>query len=369
LLSETLFVALLLPSLVVAERALRDDERPWMLVVTGACAGLLILVRTHAAAFLLAVLVCLALRRRFRAAAGVAVVAIVIVAPWQVWSMAHVGEISGPLTGSYGSYVGWWAEGARSGGAALFIHTVVLNVREVAALLADRFSLSDSPTPRLATAALAAVMATVGAYRLAGRAPVTIAFIVTYLAVLFVWPFTPWRFFYAVWPIVVILIGETLFAARATNNGRWLAIAAGALIITGTVREEMRAYRERSWRQGAQGATAQISPLVSWVRTHTSPGDVVAGEGEQLLYLFAERQTVPLTAFTASEYMAPRSRAENSAMIVDLLDHFPIRYVVTISPPMVAASDALASDVLPGRHLVLLERLPHGGGAYRVVGQ
>lgn len=370
LLSETLFVALLLPSLIVAERMLREDQRWQTAAMSGVCAGLLILVRTHGAAFLLAMLACLALRRRFKSAVIVTAVAIVIVAPWQLWSMAHVGEISGPLTGSYGSYVGWWAEGARAGGASLFAHTVSLNVREVVALLADRFSLSDAATPRLATAALAVVLAAVGAYHLARKAPTTVAFILIYLAVLLVWPFTPWRFFYAVWPIVVVLIGETVLASRVTTTGRSIAIGSGVLIVAGMVREEARAYRERSWRQGAQGATAQISPVVNWIRTHTSPGDVVAAEGEPLLYLFAGRQVVPLTAFTASEYMAPRSREQNSAMIVELIDHFRIRYLVPASPAFVAASDALTSDTVPhGWHLVMLDRLPNGGAAYRVDGR
>jgi hypothetical protein len=383
-LSETLFVALLMPSLVLAERVVRDDSSArWSALWTGICCGLLVLVRTHGAALVLALIVCLAMRRRFRALMIVAVAAAAIIAPWQLWSMLHVGEITGPLTGSYGSYVAWLAEGAHEGGVRLFAHAIALNARELVALIADRVSLADSAGVRLVCAWLATGLAGIGAFRMARKAPVTILFLAIYLGVVLMWPYAPWRFFFAVWPLVVLSIGEAVVAAvaaahasreqvgRRTSRMASIAVAAIAvLVVAGAVREEVRAYRGMTWRESGAAATAQIGPVVNWARTHTSSGDIIAAEGEQVVYLFAGRRAVPLTSFTASEYMAPRPMAEDAAMMMDLIGRFDVSYVVTISPPLAAAADSLvganASQGSTARpRLVALDGLS-GGRAYRV---
>jgi hypothetical protein len=381
-LSETLFAALLLPALILAERTTGGEDDPRRALAAGACAGVLIVVRTHGAAVLLALLLCLVLRRRLRSAVVAGVGATVMVAPWQLWSALHAHEVTGPLRGSYGSYIGWFVDGAREGGAALFQHTIATNARESLALLADRFSLGDSPGVRAVTEWLVLVTVMAGAWRLLRRTPVTVVFMALYMAVVLVWPFTPWRFVFAVWPIVVLSIGEAIVgfvrsAPRLDNTrrssvvGRVIAVAVGLVIAAGAIREEGRAYRDRTWRQGGAVATAQIGPLVSWARSHTSPGDVIAAEGEQLLYLFAVRQAVPLTTFTAIEYMAPRSLVEDAAAIGELLDRYPIRYVATVSPLLRRAADSLSAGevgVESRKPLVRLIAFPGGGAAYRVLG-
>jgi hypothetical protein len=378
-LSETLFAALLLPSLIIAERAIRDEEDEWRALLAGISAGVLILVRTHGAALLLALFVCLVLRRRLRSAIIVGLTAVVILMPWQLWSVAHAHEISGPLRGSYGSYLGWFFDGARARGLALFRNTVTMNARELLALLADRFALGDSAGARLAMAWLIVIVVGTGACRMRKRAPVTVVFLALYLGVVLVWPFTPWRFFFAIWPIIVLLIGDAAVGSvRRTPRGQGssvsvggaMAIALGILISAGAIREEGRAYRDRTWRQGGAAATAQIAPLVSWVRSHTAPGDVIAAEGEQILYLFAAREAVPLTGFTAAEYMRARTSAQDAAAIVEILNHFPIRYLTTISPGLIAVVDSLiVADSLNGRQgrLAAIGSFSDGAGAvYRV---
>src|SRR6185312_2435622 len=66
LLSEPLFVALLMPSLVLAERAARDDAAWRSSLVAGVACGALMLVRTHGVALAVALVAVLALRRRWR---------------------------------------------------------------------------------------------------------------------------------------------------------------------------------------------------------------------------------------------------------------------------------------------------------------
>jgi hypothetical protein len=370
-LSEPLFAALLVPVLMASERAVRGDENVGRAFWLGVCAGLLGLVRTHGIALLVALVLTLALRRRFRAAAMVVAGAALMLAPWQVWSMVHAGDVAAPLRGSYGSYLAWLTDGARVDGLRLFVHTVAVNVREVAALLADRLALRDTAVVRGVTAWLAIAMMLAGAWCARRKAPVTIAFLAVYVAIMLVWPYTPWRFVFAIWPLLLLLIGEPLVAARhslipaSASRHRHRALAtltlvAGVVFVAGMVREEARAYSTRSWRQGRNAATAQIAPLVAWVNANTKSTDVVAVEGEQLVYLFTGRQAVPLAAFTAAEYRRAPTLDENVAMLSQILKGAPVSHVVSISPPLVAAADSLSARSIPGEpHL---ERTATFGG-------
>jgi hypothetical protein len=63
--------------------------------------------------------------------------------------------------------------------------------------------------------------------------------------------------------------------------------------------------------------------------------------------------------------MAPRTPAENARMIADLIARYRVRYVVTISPPLVDAANALSGSSSRPR-LVALDRFAGVGAAYRV---
>jgi hypothetical protein len=375
-LSEPLFVALLFPVLIAAEGTARDEEPGVRALVVGVAAGLLALVRTHAVAVALALILVFVLRRRWRAAVLCALGVAAVLAPWQIWSARHAADLAGPLRGSYGSYGSWLAEGLRVGGPSFVWQTMVVNVRETGELLADRFALRDSSGVRLTTAWFLCGLIALGGWRMARRAPVSVAFAVVYFAIVLVWPYTPWRFFFAAWPLVVLLVGEALHAVtdrRLISAARWVGVAAAVAVVAGAAREESRAYLRRAWARPANAATAQIAPLVSWVARTTSKDDVVAAEGEQLVYLFTGRQALPLVQFTAAEYLRPVTVAEGAAGLAQILKLFPVSYVLTISPPVLASADKLVGreaddasmDAGGPARLVRIGTLP-GGGIFRV---
>jgi len=384
-LSEPLFAALLLPVLIGAENVARRSSGDASLhgashlraFAIGASAGLLALVRTHAAAVAIAILLVLALRGRWRSAVMTGAGFAMVLAPWEVWTLTHGQALAEPLRGSYGSYTAWLADGFRSGGPRFIWHTVALNVRESAALLADRFSLGDLAGPRSITACGVGLLLAAGAWSAARKAPVTVLFAVLYFAILLVWPYTPWRFVFAAWPLVVLFLGELAAAVlRARERLVWpvrgLAFGVAALVVVGALREETRAYATRAWMQPADAATAQIAPLVRWVAQTTSSDDVVAVEGEQLVYLFTGRHALPLAPFTAAEYVQPRTADQGSAWLQRILKDFRVNYVLTISPPMLASAgrlvsstDAAAPRASRDAHLVPIRLLP-GGAVFRV---
>ncbi|MGH7677379.1 MAG: hypothetical protein ACRENU_02860, partial [Gemmatimonadaceae bacterium] len=273
LLSETLFAAALFPALIVGERSMHSSraDDAW---IAGAVAGVLTLVRTHGVALAAALVLVLLLHRQWRRAAFVAGGVVLVLVPWQLFLMAHDDQVTGVLRGKYAGYLPWLLEGLR-GGAGFVIATMIANVREVQALLADRFSLSDHMAPRFVTGIAATVVAAGGAVRLWRRAPVTVAFAAFYLVILLLWPYTPWRFLYAVWPVVILCMAamvQWLLELRprdAVAAGAGLAVIAALAL--GVLREEYRAYRDRAWYQPAKRATEAVAPVIRWVGEHTAP--------------------------------------------------------------------------------------------------
>jgi len=338
----------------------------------------LALVRTHGLALSVALVLVLMTRRRWRAVvfslAGLAVT----VGPWEIWLSVHRQAADGILRGSYGPYGAWLAAGMRGHVLNFVSHTMFVNARDTGATLADHFAIADTTWTRLITSALTVGAVVVGAWRLARRAPVFVAFAVVYTLVLLAWPFAPWRFVFAAWPVVVLCIGGAIecpadAATRRTVSARALRLAAAlpiVLLVAGAVREEGRAYATHSWTRPMIEAMTQIAPLVGWVRARTAPDDVVAADGEQLIYLFANRRAVPIAPFTAAEYLHPRTAADNAASIRQLLDEYPVKYLLTVSPALRASADLVAT--MPGggarAEVPTLVRvaLLNDGGVYRV---
>jgi hypothetical protein len=376
-LSEPLFAALLFPVLLGAERLVRreHDTRQATLVAIGL--GVLALVRTHAIAMTVALLIVLAMRRRWRTVILCAVVTGATLVPWQLWLVTHADANGGSLSGSYGTYSAWLVAGARAGGLAFVVQTVALNLREVGALLADHFALGDGSVVRNVATGLALVVIGFGAHRAAKRVPVLVAFAIVYSSILLVWPFTPWRFLYAVWPVVVLFVGEVIARAIEVRPGvaivaLRLGLAAGvAVLCIGAAREEGRAYVQRSWTRPGADATAQIAPLVRWVVARTNRNDVLAVDGEQLIFLFTGRHTVPVAPFTATEYLHPRTPEENAESLRRLIEEVPVDYIATISPGLRSSGEMLAAaskDGPAGASAVKVTRLSPiaAGEAFRV---
>ena len=378
-LSEPLFAAALLPLVIAAERVVRQETHAARVLLLGLGFGALALVRTHAVALGGAVITLLFFQRRWRDTLLCGAGFLAALAPWQVWLSLHSSPMSEVLRGSYGPYGPWMAEGLRGRSFGFVATTVAINAREISALLADHFSLGDTPNLRLAAGLFATLAIGFGAARLWRRAPVFVLFAVLYTVILLVVPFTPWRYIYAVWPILVLCVAAGIEGAIAALRSRALpprllgAVAAAALaaLVFGAAREETRAYRLRSWQQPAAAATAQIAPLVRWVKTETKPNDVVAADGEQLVYLFGGRVALPIAPFTAAEYVYPRKIEDDASSLRGELAEFPVSYVVTISPglrssaDLIAARSAKPADAAADPRLVPLA--PVGDGeAYRV---
>lgn len=344
LLSESLFLALLWPALLLADRSADDQATAMDALAAGAATGLLMLVRTHAVALLAAVLVVHLVRRRMLLAASALGAAVLVVLPWQVWTLVATPTVAPPLAGAYGSYLGWMLEGVRGGGASFVAATARVNLRELWLLLQDRVVTGGGvPSQLVATTAFIAILLA-GAVRLLRRSPVFVAFLAAYLAVVLVWPYAPWRFVWAVWPLLIVCAAagcQTLAAASKTRPRAALA----ALVLLppsyGMARTEWDAYRTRAWTAPARAAGAQITPIVAWVGANTKPADLVLAEGEQVVSLFTGRRAAPTASFSADEYLHARSVAAAVEELRAMLALAPARFVLPLAPVQLEAARSL----------------------------
>src|SRR6185503_1330191 len=372
--SEPLFLAVLLPILLAAER-LADTERPASreLVLLGLAAGAATLIRTHGIALIAAIPIVLVMRRRRLADAALcAASAVAVVLPWQLWVSMHAGALPAPMRGNYESYGAWLIAGFRTEGVALLGRTAANTGTELLSMFATLAVPSMPAAIRIAALIMLGVLGAAGLRVLWRLAPVTTLFVGFYLAIVIFWPFPPTRFVWGVWPLVLmpIVLGARSFiawrpAARWPRALRTAVIAATVALALGHATYTLRGYRGQWWQSIPRAHAASISPVVFWAARHTGARDVVAVEAESAVYLYAERRTVPVHTFTVEQYFQRRSPQENAAVIRTILDTYRVDAIAVSSPAMREAARELATrqppvvtvrDTFPGGLVLLPSR-------------
>jgi branched-subunit amino acid transport protein len=107
LMPELLFTALLLASVMLAERGVSPDASRWLAVLAGVCAALAYLTKSVAGPLLLTVPICFALRRQFLKGALFVAAMLPAVAGWQWWASQHVSRSWDLVTLYYTNYLGY----------------------------------------------------------------------------------------------------------------------------------------------------------------------------------------------------------------------------------------------------------------------
>jgi hypothetical protein len=107
LMPELLFTALLIGSLILAERAMKTGAPAWIAVLAGVCAALAYLTKSIAAPLLFTVPLCFALRRHYKKAGLFFATMLPAVAGWQWWVARHLTHSWDLVTLYYTNYVGF----------------------------------------------------------------------------------------------------------------------------------------------------------------------------------------------------------------------------------------------------------------------
>jgi hypothetical protein len=368
--SEIPFLALLLPVLVASERvtsgARRDVKQAALL---GLAVGALCMVRSHAVALIPAIVAAYALRKRFAEAAVAGVVAVLSLAPWLLWVQRHDALVPAALRGQYGSYSGWFLDGIRADGARVLLRAARDNLVTTWAILARSFSLANNALlDAIAVAAFLTLLVS-GSIDFARRARVALLFLAGYLAIVLIWPYSPLRFVWGVWPLLVLLAfrGATvLWGAGATPRARRFArgasIAAAGVVVAGALLFNVRGYANAWWATVARSFTPRIQPQLAWVAANTKRGDIVAASDEGAIYLYTGRMALPVSSFTVDQYFGPRPAPDEAQRLSRIVNAFSPDYVLAWTTPTRNAA-LLLSRSQPAS-LVRHDTLP-GGLVYR----
>ena len=373
-LSEPLFLATLIPILIFAERVVEGERRMRDLVLLGLLVGGATLIRTHGVALVAGAVVALVLRpprstssvnARVRDAGLVAVCAIAVMIPWQLWVHANQGLVPEPMRGLYESYASWMSRGVKDGGLPLLLQTISRTSLETAGTFATIASPMLSGWSRVLTVIALALLLIAGARRTWREAPVTTLFLAAYVAIVIAWPYTPARFIWGVWPLFVLVLTLGAIEIKSwaprvphTEAARVLLLACSLFVAVGYGRYNVRGYRARWWSNIARSQAEHLRPVVMWARARTRPTDVLASSADPAVYLYSGRLAVPATAFTARDYFRPATVVESQTALRQILAAYHIDAVVVVSDSVRVAAQSMASGSRP--ELVLRDSMPSG---------
>ncbi|HEX9563198.1 MAG TPA: hypothetical protein VF981_04475 [Gemmatimonadaceae bacterium] len=352
-LSEPLFMALLLPALLLSERTADTGRLPTALAAGLAC-GVLAMVRSLGAVTVPAAVLVLLWRRRFAAAAVVAAAAAAFLVPWQLWVSAWQSEIPMVLTGKYGAYGPWLAQGYRAGGLDFAHSVVVANLQSLDGFLSYAFMPVVTVWPRAIAFLTVVGLAVGGLVMLVRRAPVTALFLAAYLTVIMLWPFEPHRFVLAVWPLLTICAGASIMAIGRWRPGRrswrlvrWSGLAVSTAVVAGFAVYNFRGYTDRWWASVQRDVGQRAKPIAEWVVQNTSESDVLITDDDLIVYLYTGRRGMPTSTFLASERLAPLPDEVHVAAVRTMIGRYHPRFFITTSSTGQRTAESLTHAVPP----------------------
>ncbi len=369
--SEPLFLVLLIGGSILTARAFRADAGLGSYALAGLGWGAVFLVRT-VGGIMIPVGALILMRRSGRRAAGIALAAAVALsAPWILWSSRHAADIPPILSGSYGSYGGWYLQSLSIEGprllARILSHNLSALLRPIGVLL------SPPGPPWLGWIVMPAglVVLGFGAVALARASAVLAGTIGLYLLVVILWPYPPDRFVWGIWPIVTAVLASGFAQAWRSGGsstvGRRSLAAVMVLAGVGTSGYLLRqggGLVHRSWEGPQLASAGSMEPAVRWVRTHAAPGLVIATVNDPMLYLYSGHPSVPVLAWSASEHVREQSVDTAEANLERILAQYAPAFIIL---PGGGTPEAFAVERMwrQRARLELIDTLPGGGAVFR----
>ena len=377
LLSEPMFLLASVGALLLASR---DPSRPdailepgtgwrwpggelgWAVTV-GLVAAMAFLTRSIGLTLIAGLLIPLLLRRRWLSAGVLAVACGVPAIGWLAWTRMHAADVPGPIAGQYGSYGAWLGQSLEGG--------VVGRLREVVSANWGPYveTLQFVWVPRASGLALAIVLLAAGAAVVHGafsvwrRNPALVLFPLIYLGLVFIWPYEPYRFYYAIVPLLTLLAFEGLWEAAPKIRAdlpRWgvpVAAIIAAIFVVNALVYHGRGHAMKAWISAQMVPARAYAPLNVWIRSNTAPDEVIASALDPYVHWETGRLAVPSWRFLADDYgRYDRTPEVLAAGLDSAIVRFGARYVALILGENKAARTLEAFvDLHPERALKILQ--------------
>ena len=350
------------PSRPGAGRAL-VDQSVGRAALLGLLGSLAFLTRSIGLTLVVALLIPLVLARRWKAAGVMAAVAGTPVFAWLAWQEARSSEVPEVIAGQYGSYGAWLRQGVDGGPLG--------RAREIAAANWEPFveTLQFVWVPRTSGLALGFVLVVLGvaiAYalpRVWRRNPGLVLFPFAYLAVVSVWPYEPYRFYYVIVPLLTLLafegVAEALPRVRA-DLPAWgipVGVIAALVFVVNAAVYHGRGHQLRSWATPQAVPAQAYAPLNDWIRENTSQDAVIASALDPFVHWETGRPAVPSWQFLPGDYDGESWKPEALATALDsVISRYEARFVALIRGDNKAARTLAAfAELHPDRARLVLE--------------
>jgi hypothetical protein len=268
LMAEPLFALLMTAALL----ALLEDRA----LVAGIFAGLATLTLTAGIPLIAACILTLVVRRRFRSAVIFAAVAMVMVAPWFGWSLAHANN----------SYL---ASNILTGLAAS--EKLVVLGRNLMSLLGSPFSLLTGLTSTFAVVVTILVLSWSLYVR---RQLVPDLFIALYCLTLLCWTWPPERFVAPILPLVLWMVWR-VFRLMERREALAALVFVGSLLPLSADAIRIPSARASGYFQIAGPPVdnwTEMQKLFVFIRGNTAPNSVLLANLDGVFYLNTGRKTI-----------------------------------------------------------------------------
>lgn len=299
LFSEPLFLVLFIGACWAGDAARRSEHRAAafaLAAAAGLLAGAATLTRSVGLTVLGAIPTALLLVRRPRAALIAFAAGALCLVPWAVWIARHHGDADPLLTANYGTYV----DLLRQSGWAWLTPASLLDLMGPAGAVALApfhgwlYVCLGVPALLLLASGFAPIL---GALPTLGWA------LLAYLGLVFLWPYGPDRFLWAVWPLLAVTFyagSRRAWQRLSAVAGRWALLGRGGVavvttaVVVGYGFYQVRGYRRRDGARLQDGISLTMAGVLPWIRTSTPPTAVIAGADEALVWLYTGRRAVPV---------------------------------------------------------------------------
>lgn len=322
IMSDLLFLALLVACLLVAEKALEPECRARQALAAGLIGGLAYLTRTTALPILVTAPLCFAYRRQLRKGAWFLVGILPVVSAWQAWTLTHMLQTRDPALLFYTSYMAIQNATVRLDNVA---RVVWYNSDELLRSLGKLLTFDVALVQNVHLERILGVAAIVGAVRLVKRAghlqyPGAAAGI-TLLLLVYSFP-TDQRLSLPLYPIVLmgfwtevknfwVMLRKSWDRARPADR----CLAAGAAAALGSIAVFLTACYTTGYAVFLPKIYAACERDLErhrggydWIRTRTAADATVNAYDDPVLYLYTGRRALGMPMPSSRIYAGHAAR-------------------------------------------------------------
>jgi hypothetical protein len=356
--SEMLFLLLTIIALWVIERSSGHISLcRYQLVIIGIILSLPFMCRSVGIVCVIAGLLFLYNKRH--SIAWIALGTLLIVLPWALWiCYASSATSAHPMEAYYTDYVGWWI-------GSLFPQAIITIVINILVLLIDGsrllcsglYDLFHILAFRFMTFLVLPVglLPWIALFRPQRRRRLLSCFLIGYLFIVCIWPWLPTRFLVAILPFVFAY----LFIGFMGCIRRWCKARATVFIsiflVTAIIFTNLVLVRKQIIIRSNTGYPILQETIISWksyeelfgwIKSNSSPEDIIASGLDSMMYLYTDRRSVrpfasrPASLFYGAEYPATGTVDD----LCNILAKYHIRYIV--QTPMHGFSEEIPFDEL-----------------------